>query len=55
MKTSGSVLVVDEDGTVLRSSRSVLASANFDVQVAKTGDDALKLLRAALGPAAASL
>lgn len=44
MKTSGSVLVVDEDETVLRSSRSVLASANFEVQVAKTGDAALKLL-----------
>ncbi len=44
MKTSGSVLVVDDDGTVLRSSRSVLASANFAVQTAKTGDEALKML-----------
>lgn len=44
MKTSGRVLIVDDDGTVLRSFRNVLASANFTVQAAKTGDEALDML-----------
>lgn len=44
MNTNARVLIVDDDEVVLRHYRRVLASANFTVQIAKCGDEALEIL-----------
>ena len=44
MSAKASVLVVDDDETMLQCYRRLFASANFTVQTAKTGDEALEIL-----------